>query len=229
MAVTTEIPWGDGSGDKIYLTRNASEGDQVVQVSSDANSGNARSKVVTFTSGIGNIQRQLTISQAAGVVEQIFTANPFSYIPKATDGSWYSLSNPSNAYKDADTTGYAQIALTRGANAETWIYWLFDTTQLPANANIISVECEAKLYCGDTSASVIAYRQAQLYSGTTPKGSSVLIPQPAAVQTIDGGSWTRAELDDVRLRLRGIRGDTSTTTTKSFRFYGATLTIKYVI
>lgn len=67
MAVTTEIPWGDGSGDKIYLTRNASEGDQVVQVSSDANSGNARSKVVTFTSGVGNIVRQLTINQAAGV------------------------------------------------------------------------------------------------------------------------------------------------------------------
>lgn len=65
MAVTTEIPWGDGSGDKIYLTRNASEGDQVVQVSSDANSGNARSKVVTFTSGVGNIVRQLTINQAA--------------------------------------------------------------------------------------------------------------------------------------------------------------------
>jgi hypothetical protein len=66
MAVTTEIPWGDGSGDKIYLTRDASEGDQVVSVSSDANTGNARSKVVTFTSGVGNIQRQLTINQAAG-------------------------------------------------------------------------------------------------------------------------------------------------------------------
>lgn len=66
MAVTTEIPWDDGSGDKIYLTRNASKGDQVVQVSSDANSGAARTKVVTFTSGVGNIQRQLTINQAAG-------------------------------------------------------------------------------------------------------------------------------------------------------------------
>lgn len=77
MAVTTEIPWGDGSGDKIYLTRNASEGDQVVQVSSDANSGAAaRTKVVTFTSGVGNIQRQLTINQA-GVPEQyIVFADP---------------------------------------------------------------------------------------------------------------------------------------------------------
>lgn len=72
MAVTTEIPWDDGSGDKIYLTRNASEGDQVVQVSSDANSGAARTKVVTFTSGVGNIQRQLTINQAAGTISPVF-------------------------------------------------------------------------------------------------------------------------------------------------------------
>lgn len=82
MAVTTEIPWGDGSGDKIYLTRNASEGDQNVQVSSDANTGAARSKVVTFTSGVGNIQRQLTINQAAGL-----PYTPLNYIE--TDGVAY--------------------------------------------------------------------------------------------------------------------------------------------
>lgn len=82
MAVTTEIPWGDGSGDKIYLTRNASEGDQNVQVSSDANTGAARSKVVTFTSGVGNIQRQLTINQAAGL-----PYTPLTYIE--TDGVAY--------------------------------------------------------------------------------------------------------------------------------------------
>lgn len=77
MAVTTEIPWGDGSGDKIYLTRNASEGDQVVQVSSDANSGAAaRTKVVTFTSGVGNIQRQLTINQEGVPEDYIVFADP---------------------------------------------------------------------------------------------------------------------------------------------------------
>lgn len=66
MAVTTEIPWGDGSGDKIYLTRNASEGDQVVQVSSDAHSGYvSRTKDVTFSATAGGvtISRVLTILQ----------------------------------------------------------------------------------------------------------------------------------------------------------------------
>ena len=82
--MVTEIPWGDGSGDKIYLSRNASEGDQVVQVSSDANSGAARTKVVTFTSGVGNIQRQLTINQAAGGIPY----QQVAYIRNTTVGDY---------------------------------------------------------------------------------------------------------------------------------------------
>ena len=65
MAVTT-IPWGDGSGDNIYLTYSASQGDQTVLVSSDANNGAARQKVITFLSTVGNISRSLTVSQEEG-------------------------------------------------------------------------------------------------------------------------------------------------------------------
>lgn len=63
---TTTISWGDGSGDNIYLTYPSASGDQTVTVTSDANTGSARSKVVTFTSGVGNITKQLTVNQAAG-------------------------------------------------------------------------------------------------------------------------------------------------------------------
>ena len=62
---TQQIEWADGSGDKIYITSPDFSGNQQIAVSSDANTGAARSKVVTFTSGVGNIQRQLTINQAA--------------------------------------------------------------------------------------------------------------------------------------------------------------------
>ena len=162
--------------------------------------------------------------------EYTFTANPSAYIPKATDGSWYSISNSSNAYTDENSTTYCQFALTRGEGAETWIYWTFDTSSIPANATIVSVECKAKVYTGDTNSGVIAVRQAQLFAGSTAKGSPKLIPQPAAVQTIDGGnSWTRSEVDNLRLRMYGQRGTSSVNTTKSFRLYGATLTIKYTL
>lgn len=66
-----QIDWGDGSGDKITLTYSATSGNQTVLVSSDANTGAARSKVVTFTSGIGGISRQLTINQDAGVRQYV--------------------------------------------------------------------------------------------------------------------------------------------------------------
>lgn len=63
---TTTIPWGDGSGDNIYLTYSASQGDQTVLVSSDANGGVARTKNITFVSTVGNISRILTVSQEEG-------------------------------------------------------------------------------------------------------------------------------------------------------------------
>lgn len=68
---TTTIPWGDGSGGNIYLTYPSASGDQTVSVTSDANTGAARSKVVSFTSGVGSIVRQLTVSQDAGTITPV--------------------------------------------------------------------------------------------------------------------------------------------------------------
>lgn len=70
MAVTT-IPWGDGSGDNIYLSRDASEGNQTVSVSSDANTGAARTKTVTF-SAVGVTPVTLTVNQEAGTISPVF-------------------------------------------------------------------------------------------------------------------------------------------------------------
>lgn len=168
---------------------------------------------------------------APGPQPQEYTVvlNPYSYIPKATDGSWYSITNPSNAYTDADSTTYCQFALTRGAGAETWIYWLFDTSSIPSDATIVSVECVVKIYSGTTNSNNVAVRQAQMYSGTTPKGESSLIPNPAAIKTMPSATWTRAELNDVRLKMFGTRGTSNVNSTYSFRLYGATLTIKYTL
>lgn len=107
MAVTTEIPWGDGTSDKIYLTRNASEGNQTVLVSSDANTGAARSKVVTFSaSGVTPVT--LTVSQNSSLpydaeVEYLESADGGQYIDcgfKATNA----LSFTFDIYRKSSTT-----------------------------------------------------------------------------------------------------------------------------
>ena len=61
---TTTIPWGDGSGDNIYLDYPSASGDQTVTVTSDANTGSARTKTVTFLAG--GLTETLTIIQEAG-------------------------------------------------------------------------------------------------------------------------------------------------------------------
>ena len=65
MAITEEFAWGDGTNDKIYLTCDSMSGDQTVSVSSDQNTGAARTKTITFSaSGVTPIT--LTVNQATG-------------------------------------------------------------------------------------------------------------------------------------------------------------------
>lgn len=65
--MTTQVPWGDGSGEKIYLTYGASEGNQTIQVSSDAHTGYLdRTKDIVFSISTGSrtITATLTVVQS---------------------------------------------------------------------------------------------------------------------------------------------------------------------
>lgn len=65
--MTTQVAWGDGSGDKITLTYAAAEGTQTVAVSSDPCTGYVtRTKDITFqvTGGGTTITRVLTVTQS---------------------------------------------------------------------------------------------------------------------------------------------------------------------
>ena len=63
---TKTIYWSGSSGDKITLSYTASEGNQTVQVSSDAHTGyEARTKDITFQTTVGGtITKTLTVTQA---------------------------------------------------------------------------------------------------------------------------------------------------------------------
>ena len=65
--MTQQISWGDGSGDNIYLTYTASEGNQTVVVTSDAHGGYLdRTKDIVFsvTAGGTTISKTLTVVQS---------------------------------------------------------------------------------------------------------------------------------------------------------------------
>lgn len=216
MAIIKTIEWDDGSGDKIYLDSNASEGNQTVEVSSDANTGAARTKIITFSTG--DINETLTVSQDAGYVTQTFTANPSS------SSGTSSVSNASRAYTDENSTTYANMRLG-GQNVESRWSLVFNTTAIPQDAIIISVSCKAKASL--TSVANITPRTIGLYSGTTLKGETQNLTSSAKIFSLSGETWTRSELSSVSVILKATK--THSNSSPWMYFYGATLTVEYYV
>lgn len=145
-----------------------------------------------------------------------------------TDYAWASSSNMSNGYAGSTSSNYATINFVTGANAVSYVYWNFGSlADIPENATDISVSCMCRCLISSTSSTRIATRTAQLFSGTTAKGTAANVPNSSTAFAVSAGSWTRAELLNARLRTYAKRGSSSTTNDYYFRFYGATITVTY--
>ena len=159
-------------------------------------------------------------------IQDTITAHPTGV---ASDHAYASVSNTTNGYAESSNTTYATINLTTGSGATTYIYFTFDFSGIPNGATINSVSCSAKAYINTTNSSRITTREIQLYSGTTAKGNASTISNSTTAFTMTPGTWTRDELQNVRIRLHGVRGTSNTTSTYYFRFYGATFTVNYSV
>ena len=127
----------------------------------------------------------------------------------------------------SDSTNYATINLTRGSSAETYVYWIFGNMDIPSGATISSISCSVKCYVSTTSSNYLSARNAQLFTGTTGKGSASNVSNSTTAFNLSCGSWTAEELANVRLRIYAKRGSRNTSSNYYFRFYGATLTVTY--
>ena len=142
----------------------------------------------------------------------------------------YNGNVPTNGIGGSSSTTRACVFSNTGSGATSYLVYGFDTSNIPSNAIITSVTCSVKAsYYNNTSC--FSGHVAQLYSGTTAKGSSTSITGTggtASTQTVDGGSsWTRAELNNVKIRYTVTRSSSNTTTAASFSFWGATLSVTY--
>lgn len=158
------------------------------------------------------------------------TANIISH--DTSDYSYYALTYPTRGYSGSDDTDYASVNLTRGANANSWVYWNFGSLDIPAGAIINSIECKGKARVSNSSSSYISLAQAQLYSGTTAKGNYWNIRNTSTSEWTMGnpGTWTAAELNaGVRMRTYATRGTSRTSSNYYIYFYGATLTVTYTV
>ena len=87
-----------------------------------------------------------------------------------------------------------------GSSSKAYIYYSFDFDAIPDSATIDSVECTVKGHAENTSRSTC---NVQLYVGTsTAKGSASKFTKTSAqTLTLTTGSWTVAEVKDMRLRF----------------------------
>ena len=152
--------------------------------------------------------------------------NPSAYVSYGATSGNASIQNQTNPVgKSSSNTTYATLTTSTSTGATSYAFWKFDCSSIPSGATIESVSCVAKCYVNNTTR--IGTRSVQLYYGTsTAKGSSVSFGNSTtATQTLNCGTWTREELNDINIRVAGTRG--TSTSSASIRFYGADLTVTY--
>lgn len=227
MAVTTEIPWGDGTSDKIYLTRNASEGNQIVSVTSDANGGSVdRTKVVTFSAS-GTSPVSLTVTQAAKKIVQVTVSADLSSLDDV-NSAYLSVDNLQRAFAGSSSGNYASFHWVQGAGAETKVYLNFDFSSIPANATILSVTGSKKVNMTGYQSSRWTSRGVCLVSGDTVKSTTYAMSSNAASwDETQAGTWTLEEIRKAQLLVYVTRSSSYVSTDYVLQVYGATMTVTY--
>jgi len=131
-----------------------------------------------------------------------------------------------NAYdSSSDTSSYARYSISTSTTG--YVYLTYDTSDIPPTATIQSVAAKARLRISNTSR--VTNRVCQLYTGTTAKGSNTDFSSTssggALINLSTGTSWTRSELNDLRMRIGGT--GSSSTSSKYIYIYGTEITITY--
>lgn len=228
-----EIPFNDGGitggGDgRYYLDLN--------DVADDGNGGYNYSGILTVffentvnSDGAVHLTEILNLGVGLGFSSYYSEAAnadsaPVSYDP---DYQAYSVENLNNALTDVTSGTYASVHLTRGAHAETYIYYNF-ALNIPAGAQIVSVTARARSLVNTALASRISVREVQLFSGATPKGAASNLNASFTTQMLNAGTWTAAELNDAKIRWYVQRNTSNVNTDYYLWISGAEIHVAYI-
>ena len=159
----------------------------------------------------------------------MFTGIPVSY--DATESTYDSIYTGSTDSGLSDHNSNDRICcyVEQTAYAEAKLTYNFDCSSIPQAATITSVSCIAAASCY-SNGQYFDTKTIQLYSGSVAKGTAVENTGNGSTKTnhnINGGTWTRQELNDAKIVLYIKRGNN--TTQASFSFWGATLTVNYTL
>ena len=130
------------------------------------------------------------------VVQKEVYSYPTAY---TTSGSINGTKYKNAVGKGADTSAVSGNDYSNGGSSSTaHIDYDFEF-DIPDDAEIVSVACQVKGHAENTSRSTA---NLQLYAGSTAKGSvSKFTSTSAQTVTLTTGTWTRAEVDNLKLRF----------------------------
>lgn len=160
------------------------------------------------------------------IVQKTATSYPTAY---TTSGS-ISGSRYKNAIgKGADTSAVSgNDYASGGSSSQAHIDYDFEFDGIPEEADIVSVSCQVKGHLENTSRSTA---NLQLYAGSTAKGSvSKFTSTSAQTVTLTTGTWTRSEIDSLKLRFTigyygGLVNGATVTVTYSYNDVTYTITV----
>ncbi len=184
---------------------------------------------ITVEDNGNDVTNQLVLVHSAGEsLTDTFIPTSFDSVNSVYDGV-YNNYEPSNGLTSHTDSNRACVYVEQTAYAEAKLIYNFNCSTIPQNAVITSVTCIAAAACY-SNGQYFDTKTLQLYSGNNAKGSTVTITGNGATSAnhnIDGGSWTRAELDDAKIVLYIKRGNN--TDQASTSFWGATLSVTYTL
>ena len=132
--------------------------------------------------------------------------------------------------KGKTNTTYAEWYMTKGAAAQTHVVYGFDTSSIPADATIKSVAIIAKCQSENDKAARGGNTRVYLVSGGINIAQSELgaFGTSPTLVTLTA-SMSRAQLDDVGVKIHAARGLLGVNMQYWIRFYGADLIVEYEV
>ena len=132
--------------------------------------------------------------------------------------------------KDETNSTFTRFNMNTGVLAYTYVFLVFDFSAIPENATINRVSCSCKCKCSNSSAVVAGNNDIALCENSNVivrSSSTQTFDTSASTETISSVEITRAQLNNLRFRLLGVRGSIGVNRTQYLDLYGVSITVEY--
>lgn len=132
--------------------------------------------------------------------------------------------------KDETNSTFTRFNMNTGAVAYTYVFLVFDFSAIPENATINRVSCSCKCKCSNSSAVVAGNNDIALCENSNVivrSTSTKTFDTSVSTETISSVEITRAQLNNLRFRLLGVRGSIGVNRTQYLDLYGVSITVEY--